>query len=179
MGGAAGYRACLDHPDRFSGFLAPATAPPWLSVWTAPTSFPRIWHLYALSSPAGRHLARDPDFVAARLRSWRHRGDFTSTEIDVYTRMIASTHGSAATYRYYRRLVYREVPALFLGHSRRRLSVPTLQLDGADDRLTPRLPDRYLRHAEDMTMRTVPDCGHFIAEEQPTALLAAIDALPG
>ncbi|MGK5533415.1 hypothetical protein, partial [Streptomyces sp. URMC 129] len=39
---------------------------------------------------------------------------------------------------------------------------------GAHDPLTRGLPDLSHRHADAMTMETVPATGHFIAEERPT-----------
>jgi pimeloyl-ACP methyl ester carboxylesterase len=35
----------------------------------------------------------------------------------------------------------------------------------------PGVPDSYRDYADDMRLELVPDCGHFIAEEQPAWLL--------
>ncbi|WP_412808463.1 alpha/beta fold hydrolase [Nocardia sp. SC052] len=166
MGGAAGYRACLDYPERIDRFVALATAPPWMPLTTPPGLLLRLWHFFALAI-GGRRLAGSPGFVAGRLREWRHNGTFTSDEAELYLQASTAPEAAVAAARYYRGLVSREVPALMVRHSKRRLRVPTLQLNGEFDSLTRGLPDLSSKYAEDMVMETVSGVGHFIAEERP------------
>jgi pimeloyl-ACP methyl ester carboxylesterase len=54
-----------------------------------------------------------------------------------------------------------------------RLTVPTLLLFGEDDFvLRPSMLGGYEKHAEEMRVELVPDCGHFIADERPDLVAA-------
>ncbi|MGK5531691.1 alpha/beta fold hydrolase [Streptomyces sp. URMC 129] len=94
LGGAAGYRACLNHPERFERFVALATAPPWLPLRTPPGLLLRLWHFHALAL-GGRRLAGHPGFVAGRLTAWRHDGAFTPGETTTYVRAAVRGAGWA------------------------------------------------------------------------------------
>lgn len=62
----------------------------------------------------------------------------------------------------------------------RRLTMPVLALWGAVG-LPARLPtlDIWRQYAEDVTGAEIPDCGHFIPEERPEALLAHLQSFLG
>ncbi|WP_326595436.1 alpha/beta fold hydrolase [Streptomyces sp. NBC_01803] len=176
VGGAAGFRACLDHPDRFERFVALATVPPWLTALAPPALFLRPWHFYALGLPGGDRLAARPGLVAGRLRAWRYHGSFTAEETDTYVRAATTPLSAHAAARFYRGAVLRELPTFLRAHGRRHLTVPTLQLNGAHDPLGRRLPDLHHGHADDMTVETVPGAGHFIPEERPDWTLDRVGA---
>src|SRR5262249_13269052 len=133
-----------------------------LRLWLAP------WHVYAialLGDPATHRL------TARCLRAWRHHGQFSEQEIETYVAATHTAHGLQTTRAFDRNIVRREVPhfAVHAGHLR--LRVPTLLLNGAHDPLTRGLPHSYKDHADDCRLELIGDCGHFIAEEQPDALL--------
>ncbi len=69
----------------------------------------------------------------------------------------------------YRVFQLREVRPILRGrYARQRLSVPTRMLFGTGDIvLRPELLEGYERHADDMQVELVADCGHFIADEKP------------
>ena len=55
------------------------------------------------------------------------------------------------------------------------MGVPTLHLNGEHDPLLPGVPSSYRKYADDMQLELVPDCGHFVAEEQPAWLLDRLE----
>jgi pimeloyl-ACP methyl ester carboxylesterase len=175
LGGAVGYRACLDHPERFARFAAVATMPPWMTLKAPPTLFLRPWHFYLLAAPGARHIVARGGLIESRLRAWRHTGEFTADEITTYTRTTARAASAAATARFYRGVVLRELPGFLLNHHRRYLTVPTLHLNGEYDALTTALPQPRQKNAYDLTMETIAESGHFVAEEQPVRLLERLN----
>jgi pimeloyl-ACP methyl ester carboxylesterase len=85
-----------------------------------------------------------------------------SGHVEERTRAIASSK----TYRSY---LLKDSPRTLGGRYRTtHLTVPTLMLHGAEDRIL-REPflRGYQRYADDMTLELVPGVGHFIAEERP------------
>jgi pimeloyl-ACP methyl ester carboxylesterase len=169
-GSAAGYRVALDWPGRVTRYLAVGGLHPWVTSGGPPRLYYRSWHIYALAALG--------DFATTRLgipewalRSWRHHGEFSEEERRVYLRPLKTPESAAATRSYYRNVALREAPRYIRDLKRTRLHVPTLHLNGACDPLTDGVPDSYRRFADDMQLDLIPDCGHFIAEERPGALL--------
>ncbi|MFY9488658.1 MAG: alpha/beta fold hydrolase [Solirubrobacterales bacterium] len=77
---------------------------------------------------------------------------------------------STATMHLYRTFFFREVPAVALGrYVSGRLTVPTRLLFGADDPVVLRsvVEADHSRRADDLSVRIVENCGHFIVDEQP------------
>jgi pimeloyl-ACP methyl ester carboxylesterase len=68
----------------------------------------------------------------------------------------------------YRAFNLREAPAIAAGrYAKARLRVPTLILFGEEDPLPHQALRGYEKHAEEIELELVPDCGHFIADERP------------
>lgn len=73
----------------------------------------------------------------------------------------------AATVDFNRNVLSHAVPH-FARHCRMiRLRVSTLHLNGARDPLAEGVPDSYRDYADDMRLESIPECGHFVPEEQP------------
>ena len=164
-----GYAACLARPDRFARFVPMGGVTPWSGIGAPPRLYARPWHVYLLATPAGPAAATL--LARNRLHAWRAAGRFTPEEVEIYTAPLRRPLGRVATVGRDRQIVRRDIP-FFIRHSPRlRLRVPTLHLNGELDPLTQGVPDSYRRHADDMRLELVPDCGHFIAEERPRWLL--------
>ncbi|WP_354699287.1 Soluble epoxide hydrolase [Paraconexibacter sp. AEG42_29] len=69
----------------------------------------------------------------------------------------------------YRTFLAREMPAIARGrYETARISAPVRVLFGLDDvAIDVSMLDRFEDHADDVRITTVPDCGHFIVDEQP------------
>ena len=165
-----GYSACFTQPQRFERFVPMGGVTPWAGIGAPPSLYLRAWHIAVLASPIGPLLV---DAVARnRLHAWRKSGRFSEEE----TRAYMTPLRPAATLARDKQLVRRDIP-WFLRHAARlRLRVPTLHLNGALDPLTQGVPDSYRHYADDMRLELVPESGHFIAEEQPQALLDRLDS---
>ncbi|GAA1560682.1 alpha/beta hydrolase [Kribbella sancticallisti] len=167
---AIGYRTCLNWPDRILQFVALAGVHPWtldgapFRLWRAP------WHIYLISL-LGNTATTRLGVTERCLRAWRHAGEFTPEEAEIFMRQMRRPVSDDATIRYDRNLLRRELP-FFINHYRAlRQRVQTLHLNGEYDPLTIGVPDSYRDYADDMRLELVPDCGHFIAEERPEWLV--------
>jgi len=168
-GSAIGYRAYLERPERFEQAINIAAVHPW-SGTGSPLLYVRPWNLYAYAVLGGR-IGEAVGVSEACLRWWRHAGAFTPVELATYTGRTRTPQGMGATRAFDRNILSREI-AWFSRHYRTlRLRVPVLHLNGADDPLTVGVPLNFQRHADDMRLEIVPDCGHFLAEERPEKLL--------
>ena len=168
-----GYRACIIHPDRFERYVALAGIHLWQGAKLRPAAFWRPWHLWAIAALGGFALTR-LNLAERALRAWRHVGAFTDDEAAVYLAPLRRPSSIEATVRFDRAVALYEVPRGIREYRSWRLRVPTLHLLGEYDPLTPFVPDNYRAYADDMTLETIPACGHFIPEEAPEKLLARL-----
>jgi pimeloyl-ACP methyl ester carboxylesterase len=170
-GAWSGFLACLAAPERFAAFLALGAPRPGgrpsarqlREVW-------RFAYQVAIAAPVlGRRLVSDPRFVervimggAVQRRAW------TPADLRVFTAVLAEPARARASVRLYRTFLAREVAR----GPRGRLRVPTRIMVGSRDPAIPVvLLDGAREDADDVSVELVPDCGHFIAEENP-ALVA-------
>jgi pimeloyl-ACP methyl ester carboxylesterase len=169
-----GYRACVLRPERFERFMALAGVHLWQGRDTPPRGFARPWHVYVLATIGGAGVTR-LGLGERALRAWRHAGAFTEDESAVYMGALRRPSSVAASVSFDRSLVFHELPRALLAFRSWHLPVPTLHLIGEHDPLTPDVPDSYRPYADDMRVDAIPDCGHFIPEEAPGALLERLE----
>jgi pimeloyl-ACP methyl ester carboxylesterase len=169
-GGWAGFLICLFHPQRVERYLALNIAHPWngfslraaLNLW-------RFSYQWVLATPllgpaVARRLPRHRKLLSARLGvAW------TSEEFEGLFGQFREPARALATSQLYREFVVRETPKAVAGRYRRwRLSTPTLMLFGTDDpAIGVHLTQGYEPYADDMRVKYVQGCGHFIADERP------------
>jgi pimeloyl-ACP methyl ester carboxylesterase len=175
-GAQVGFRLCLAAPARFSAFLALNMVHPWplhrrtlRNVW-------RMWFTAFIEYPVlGRWVLRHwPAFTRFLLRHGvADPSTWPAADIEEFTAAtrVSARAGQAMFWQY----VLRDIPALLLGtHRRQRLTVPTLIMGGARDRVIP--PDLLPggeRYADSLAVRVVPDAGHHLHEERPEAVADA------
>ena len=161
----AGYRACLNWPERFHRFVALAGVHPWIRDGATWRSIAAPWHIFVLAW-LGKSARVQRRIAVRSLGAWRQSGEFSASEREVFLNGLSWY----ATASFYRNLVTRELPGFARHYRLMRLRVPTLHLNGAHDPLTLGMPLRFGDYADDMRFETVPGSGHFIAEEQPRFL---------
>lgn len=169
-GAAIGYAACLQFPERFERFVALAAVTPWSGYDGALALMARAWHVFAIGL-FGRLALRVYSFPRHALRSWTKTRRFSPEEEAVYTDRFTRHGLRHSTARYYHNLVFRELPYFIRNARRIRLRTSTLHLNGALDPLTRGVSHAYAQFADDMRLDFLPDCGHFLAEEQPDELV--------
>ena len=171
-GAAIGYYACLTWPQRFESFVALGGLNPWAAEGAPLRLWLRPWHIAALAMcPPGTITSA----VASRsLRTWRHIGKFTSEEVETYTNVLRKQTPATATRDYYRNVAFHELLHYARHFREMRLETRTLHLNGAVDPLTRGMARSWMRYANDMELRLVPGCGHFLPEECPDLVAQAV-----
>ena len=170
-----GYRAAFNWPERIRRFVALGGVHLWArDGGQAMRLGAAAWHVYLiglLGDPALTRLG----LTERCLRVWRHNGEFTGDERETYMAVMRSPASRRATVAFDRNVALREVPHFALHYRHIRNRVPTLHVNGDQDPLIPSLPGSHRKYADDMTLETVPNCGHFIAEERPEWLQNRLD----
>jgi pimeloyl-ACP methyl ester carboxylesterase len=171
-GGWIGFLLCLKAPERFERYLALNVLHPWLPGIGA--LFPYAWRFtyqFAIMTPLlGYELHRRGGFVPRVLVAGSTRKEVWDAEtIAAFADNLAEPARAHAAVQMYRTFHLRETRPLVRGrYAHEHLTVRTRLLFGIEDLvLRPELLDGYERHAEEMEVELVPDCGHFIADERP------------
>ncbi|MHB9757245.1 alpha/beta fold hydrolase [Streptomyces sp. BYX5S] len=146
------------------------------AVPTDPEHAWKTWHFAFHLVPdlpetllADRERAYVDWFLKAKARS---SDTFDDTEIDHYAASVAADGGLRASLAYYRdaaESARRNHEAL----ERQRLTVPVLGISGSHGSI-PDMAASLKPWADRVTGVVVPDAGHFIPEEQPAAVAAAL-----
>jgi pimeloyl-ACP methyl ester carboxylesterase len=169
-GGWIGFLLCLRYPQRVKQYLALNVPHPFQRVDARVLGLLRFWYQIVIATPwLGYCLVLGSGFVRSLLRLGVCRKRWSEEEFNVYTKLLKEPARAMATVQMYRTFLLREVIPLFSGRYRAfRLSTPTLLLFGNRDfAISTALLKGYEPYADRMTVELVPDCGHFIAEEQP------------
>ena len=108
--------------------------------------------------------------------SWR-RGSFAAADIDEYLRTYTQPDALRAGFAFYRNIPNDIADNRALLASGLRLKMPVLAVGGGREEARGRgsEPEASLKViADDVTGAVVPDCGHYVPEEQPAALAALL-----
>jgi len=106
----------------------------------------------------------------------------TPEDLDIFTHNFERPGALRASFNYYR--AFDQDVAANAVLAKNKLTVPVLAV-GAETGLGPLMEQVYGQVAQNVTVKLIPNTGHWIAEEQPQALLATIepfiaaDATPG
>lgn len=174
MGAFVSYALAAHDPDAVSRLVLIDAPVPGTAVWDRLVASPRLWHV-------AFHGARDiPEMlVAGRERAYLeqfydHRAylphAITPEDVDVYARSYRQPGAMRAAFE-----AYRAIPQDVIAHreliARGRLTVPLLVIGGAASASGPALREMADEIAVDARHVTIPDCAHWIPEEQPDRLL--------
>ncbi|HEX6781785.1 MAG TPA: alpha/beta hydrolase [Solirubrobacterales bacterium] len=169
-GGWIGFLLCLREPQRFERFFALNIVPPWVSTRAIVGHLWRFWYQQLVLTPVvGYRLHRGGQFIRKVLVGGSTVKEVWSEEdLAAFADNLAEPDRARAGVQLYRVFNLRETGPIARGrYARAQLTVPTLMLFGEDDFvLRPSMLAGYERHAEDMQIEFVPDCGHFIVEER-------------
>jgi pimeloyl-ACP methyl ester carboxylesterase len=173
------FHLALDAPRRVGRLVAISEIHPWPRQRRLLPNLWRMWVTALFEVPGLSSLVqRDRRIVRWFLsRDAVNRAVWTDDLVDVYAARAADPAVARAGQRLHSAFVLRDIPRLILGRDRPRpFRTPTLLLGGSRDTyippalLTPpRTRDAWLR------VETV-EGGHFILDENPTAVIAAVRA---
>lgn len=175
-GGWAGFAAALETPARWTGLVAAGIAHPWQPPATALRALPRLAYQPPLAVPVlGPRIARS---VVSRLlrAAWGDRATYDREAEEVYAARYQERARAEAASRLYRHFLTRELtaPAAVAG---RRLPIPARLLQGTRDPLGTALALGLERHGDDARTELLDGCGHFVPEERPSQIAAAVRAV--
>lgn len=171
-GGWLGFMACLRAPERFSGYLALNIVHPWPDQKATLRHAWRMWFTAFLEYPliGGAVVRYWPAFTRFLLRlGVTDKTVWTREVLDEFAESIRPVRRAHASQALHWQYVLSDIPRLITGRYRREwLTVPTMILFGEDDfALSPQVLSGGDRYADDLRMRLVPGCGHYIADERP------------
>jgi pimeloyl-ACP methyl ester carboxylesterase len=170
-GGWIGFLLTIKAPARFDRFFALNILHPWISTRAMLPHLWRFWYQWLILTPGlGYRLHRSGWFVRKVIVGGSvQKQVWDEPTLSAFADNLAEPEHAMAGVRTYRVFNLNEVPAMVRGkYMRSRLTVPTLLLFGEDDfAIRPSLLAGYEKHADDMRVELVPDCGHFIADEKP------------
>jgi pimeloyl-ACP methyl ester carboxylesterase len=179
-GGWTAFLLGLDHSERVERMVVCNAPPPWVhaSLRLVVEAW-RSWYAVANALPAvGPRLARRtiPERI---LRSGHVHDPFDAAERELYLAQFAEparAEAASRLYRYYLRIFREGLRGAFRG---RRLTVPTRLLFGLGDLyVSPKLVQLATPNADRFEVELVADSGHFIVDEKPELVIAAIRADP-
>ncbi len=164
-GAWAGFLLCLRAPERVSRYLALNIAHPWIKPSKALPHLWRFTYQWIISAPwLGYWLIHRTSIVARSLRN----GGLSDEDAEVFAAQFREPERARAAVLLYRTFVLHEQPRVRRRYGKQRLTVPTLQLHGADDPvLRPSMLAGFEDHADDMRLELVQDCAHFIVDQRP------------
>jgi pimeloyl-ACP methyl ester carboxylesterase len=175
-GGWIGFLLCLREPRRVERFLALNILPPWINLRATIGHAWRFWYQQLVLAPGiGYGLHRRGDFVKRVLVGGSERREVWDPEtLSAFADNLAEPARARAAVQMYRVFNWREVLPILRGrYAGQRLEVPTRLVFGVDDFvLRPEMLAGSQRHADEMEIEFVADCGHFIVDEMPDLVAA-------
>jgi len=177
-GALVGYHLSLAHPDRVRSHLSLGAPHPYirfhpgllLVVW-------RLWFQLVIVTPwlGPRLLSRGGQrFTRYLLRNFVYRPDaFTDADLEIFLAPLREPARARAGAALYRHFILREARQTMAGSLRNtRISTPTrVGYATKDPAMRPEfLTDREGNHTDDMRLVAFENAGHFIADDQPTAV---------
>jgi pimeloyl-ACP methyl ester carboxylesterase len=171
-GAWVGWHLALSHPERFAGYVATGIVHPWNTPAEMLREARRFLYQPPIAAPILGPLLI-PNVVTRILRAaWGDRETYDRAAEAIFAEPYKTTAGAAS--QYYRQFLARE---LFRGPTGR-LTIPTRLLQGQRDPIGTRLAEGLDRHGDDALTLLLEGCGHFVPEERPADVAAAVRSLP-
>ncbi|GAA0368870.1 alpha/beta hydrolase [Streptomyces blastmyceticus] len=177
-GAWTGFHLCMRAPERFTHFLALNMLHPWpLHRRLMPHAW-RFWYTALLEQPLlGRWvLHHRPAFTRYLMRKGvARKGAWEPSAMAEFLRSSSEPARARAGEALHRAFALRDIAKLVLGRFKKlRLTTPTVVMAGAEDfMLPPSVLSGGERHADDLRIEVVAECGHYLHEERPDLVAKA------
>jgi pimeloyl-ACP methyl ester carboxylesterase len=176
-----GYALAADHPDRVERVALgeaplPGITPP-APLILPPPLVDRLWHIpFNQLEETNEKLVRGREdvFFAAEFSASAGKNELPDATVRYYIDRLASSpealHGCFQLYR-----AFGPTSAQNEERKTRRLAMPVLAIGGAESS-GQMVEDTMKLVADDVRGLVIPDCGHWLAEQAPEAMSAALTA---
>lgn len=183
-GGWIGFLMCMREPEMFDRFLACNIPPPWgdpgpFDLRDNLAQLKKLNYQFPLSTPfVSRWLQAGggrKKFSAGVVNGTVNKQAWADGALDVFLDQFLEPERSAASEHLYRVFLTRETPKIVRGnYVTGRLTTPTRLLFGQDDVAVSEktITADHSKFADDLRVELVPNCGHFIVDEQPGLVTA-------
>ncbi|MDX6657706.1 MAG: hypothetical protein QOH62_2499 [Solirubrobacteraceae bacterium] len=172
-GAFSGLLACLEAPERFTGFVMCSVPHVWPTAKDRRNPHRLLLLAYQgpLSTPAlGAWLVRH-GFAERLLKLGRARGSWTADELRAYGDVMGEPKAAEASTGIYRQFLTKELPGLVTGkYANERLHVPTRLLAGTGDAAV-KGSTLEGANADDLTVHWIEGVGHFLPDEAPEIIV--------
>jgi pimeloyl-ACP methyl ester carboxylesterase len=175
------YALAADHPDRLERLVVgeaplPGVSPP-IPLILPPQLNDRLWHIaFNQLEQVNEQLVtgREAIFFGAEYAASAGTNKLPDDTVSYYVSLLAAgpeaLHGSFQLYR-----AFPTTTAQNQQRRTRRLTLPVLAVGGAESSGA-MVADTMQLVADDVQRLVIPDCGHWVAEQAPEELLAALTA---
>jgi pimeloyl-ACP methyl ester carboxylesterase len=175
-----GYALAADHPDRV-GRVALGEAPlpgitPPAPLILPPPLVDRLWHIpFNQLEETNEKLVRGREdvFFAAEFSASAGKNKLPDATVRYYIDGLASPEALHGCFQLYR--AFGPTSAQNEERKTRRLAMPVLAIGGAESS-GQMVEDTMKLVADDVRGLVIPDCGHWLAEQAPEAMVAALTA---
>jgi pimeloyl-ACP methyl ester carboxylesterase len=174
-GGWLGFHLALAAPERFTAYVALNAPHPWLPHRTLLPQMWRFWYTALLEYPLlGVWIIRRTRVLRWLLR--RGRPGLPDADVAAFADPAREPARARAGQQLHWQTVLRDIPRRVFGSYRHQhLSVPALLLAGERDfALSPRSLTGAGPHADHLAVRVINGAGHYLPEERPGIVAAAI-----
>ncbi|WP_370939408.1 alpha/beta fold hydrolase [Amycolatopsis sp. cg13] len=183
VGAWVAFSLALKHEDRLHGLALLDAGIPGItlpdSIPTDPDRAWKTWHFafhLVPDLPETLLTGREREYVDWFLKA-KALSPFDRTEIDHYAAALAAEGGLRASLAYYRDAA-ESARKNHAALERQHLTVPVLGISSSHGSI-PDMAASISPWADNVTGVVIPDSGHFIPDEQPAAVVAALTAFIG
>ncbi|BBA95474.1 putative hydrolase [Actinacidiphila reveromycinica] len=182
IGAWVAFSLALKHPGRLRGLALLDAGIPGITLPDAVPTDPALawktWHFafhLVPDLPEVLLTGREREYVRSFLEAKALSSDaFDDADVERYAASVAAGGGLSASLAYYRHAA-ESARANRRALERRRLAVPVLGISGSHGSI-PDMAASVRPWADHVTGTVVPQAGHFIPDEQPGAVAAALTA---
>jgi pimeloyl-ACP methyl ester carboxylesterase len=174
IGNMVGYAFAAQYPDRVTRFVAIDAPLPGIGPWNEILLNPLLWH-FNFRGPDVERLVKGRERIYLD-RFWNELSANPKAIDEATRRHYAKLYARAgAMHSAFNQFAAFNQDAIdnkaFLAKGK--LSMPVLAI-GADKSFGPAMAEDFRYVATDVTSVVIPDSGHWLMEEQPAAMVAAI-----